>query len=99
MGAGEKLLTTADWAPVIKTIKDPTVLPIAHYCDPTLRYDAWRDEEPAEGDQWVKTTCGAGFAPALLTEPYRVSPTCETRRTPDGVLVMVDATWGGRNGH
>ena len=90
-------MITTHWMPWVNTMKDPTVVPIAHYTDPAARYDAWSAEPDKEGE-WVKSSCGAGFAPAHPTDHYVMCPTCETRRTATWVLVMCDATWGTRNG-
>ena len=90
-------MTTTHWMPWVNTIKDPTVVPIAHYTDPTARYDPWSgDLDPA--GEWIKTDCGAGFEPTLPNDNYQICPDCEANRNATSVLVMGPAAWGKANG-
>ena len=91
------IMITTHWLPWVNTIKDPTVVPIAHYTDPTQMYDAWSGDRDQSGE-WIKTACGAGFAPVLPNDHHWMCPDCEAKRTPASVLVMGDAAWGARNG-
>lgn len=87
-------MTTKPWVPYVNTIKDKSVVPLAHYADPARRFDAF-DLTGAiiESGDWILVDCGGGFSPAVPAEPYRVCPECEAKRGPNSVLVMVDSSW------
>lgn len=92
-------MTTKPWVPYVNTIKDKSVVPIAHYADPTRRFDPLDPTHaPDESGDFVWADCGDGIAPAQPNDVHRMCPICEAKRTPTSVLVMCDATWGTRNG-